>query len=84
MTENAMRFEAALGEPTPFDALRTLAEALRAEGMSQQDMYRVFDEYRARHHHDVDETLYDAILDVMDFISGYCAPANRLFPLISS
>ncbi len=42
-------------------------------------MYRLFDEFRATHEHDTDETLYDAILDTMDFISGWCSPGSRLY-----
>lgn len=43
------------------------------------NMYHLFDEYRQRHHADKDETRYDAILDVMDYITGWCSPQNRLF-----
>lgn len=79
MADISKRMEAALGEPSPFNALHVLAKALRAEGMPQADMYRVFDEYRARHADDHDETRYNALLDVMDFICGYCSLANKLF-----
>jgi predicted NAD/FAD-binding protein len=73
------RFEAALCAPSPFDALRMLAEALKAEGMTQQEMYGAFDKYRERHADDQDETCLNVILDVMDCIGGWCAPADRIF-----
>ena len=59
--------------------MRILAETLKLEGMSQQEMYRLLDEYRARHEHDKDEKCYNAILDVMDFITGWCSPHSKLF-----
>lgn len=71
--------EAALSESQPADALATLAKTLKAEGISQIEMYRLFDEYRGRHQNDGDETRYDAILDTMDFITGWCSPSARLF-----
>jgi hypothetical protein len=79
MADISTRFDNALIEPSPSVALLTLAEALKSEGMSQQEMYRLFNEHRARHEHDKDETCYNAILDVMDFIVGWCSPHSRLF-----
>jgi hypothetical protein len=71
--------ESALRESQPGDALATLARAMKSEGMSQLEIYRFFDDYRARHQSDADETRYDAILDAMDFIAGWCSPSGRLF-----
>lgn len=73
------RFDNALTEPSPFDSLLILAKALKSEGMSQRDMYRLFDEYRERHEHDEDKTRYNAIFDVTDFITGFCGTHSRLF-----
>ena len=42
-------------------------------------MVDLFDEYRARHEHDSDQTKYDAILDTMDIITGWCSQHARLF-----
>ena len=63
----------------PSRVVAELARALRDEGMSQLEMYQLFDEFRAVHESDVDETLYGAILDTMDFISGWCSPHSRLY-----
>ena len=73
------RMEDALQAESPAEALVSLAHALKAEGMSQREIYQLFDEYRARHHSDTDETRYDAILDTMDIIVGWCSPQSRLF-----
>ena len=73
------RMERALREASPAEALAALARALKAEGLPQAEMYQLFDEYRARHEHDADETKYDAILDTMDLICGYCSSDARLF-----
>jgi hypothetical protein len=35
---------------------------------------------RARHRDDVDERKYDAVLDVMDLISGWYSPGKVLYP----
>jgi hypothetical protein len=42
-------------------------------------MYDAFDTLRAKHEADADETVYDAILDTMDLITGWCAPEMKLF-----
>ena len=73
------RLEAALREPQPAHAVTALAEALKNEGMTQLEMYRLYDQYRAKHQSDTDETIYDAILDAMDHIVGWCSPGSRLF-----
>lgn len=73
------RLEAALAMAS-LDELLKLAEALRDGGMSQADLLALFDTARERHECDADETKYDAILDTMDFISGWCNPWQRLYP----
>jgi hypothetical protein len=66
------RLENAL-EVTPlFESLRQLAKTFKFEGMTQQDMYHLFDSYQAKHKNDADETKYNALLDTMDFIVGFC------------
>lgn len=71
--------EVALSSDSPFESLAALATALKTEVMSQRDMTDLFDEYRAKHHGDKDETIYDAILDTMDLIVGWCNPNQRVF-----
>ena len=77
--EGEQRIERALREASPSGALPALARALKAEGMSQREIYRLFDEYRAKYANDADETKYDAILNTMDVIAGWCSSGDRLF-----
>jgi hypothetical protein len=48
--------------------------------MPQAELLALFDAARERHGGDADETSYDAILDTMDLITGWCAPSQRLYP----
>jgi hypothetical protein len=73
------RLERALQGPTPGRAALDLARALRDEGMSQLELHRLFDEFRALHESDANEVRYDAILDAMDCISGWCGSCSRLY-----
>ena len=77
---NASRLEAALDSADSFGAAFNLAVELRDSGMSQPELLELFDASRARHHDDVDERRYDAVLDVMDLIVGWCSPGRALFP----
>ncbi len=62
------RFELALTSPDPAAALNELAKALKAEGMGQAAMYRLFAEFQQTT--DDDDPRYDAIVDNMDLIWG--------------
>ena len=73
------RFDRALRSVRPTDELLALARTLKAEGMYQADMFELFDAYRAAHHDDADETRYNAILDTMDVITGWCSVDRRLW-----
>lgn len=74
------RFEKALQAPQPGRAICELAHALRDEGMSQVEMYQLFDEFRALHQDDADETLHNGILDTRDLVVGWCSLGRGLFP----
>ena len=74
-----IRVESALEESSPTQSLFALARAFKVEGMSQLEMYQLFDNYRAKHEADTDETKYDAILDTLDIICGWCGSHARLF-----
>ena len=73
------RLQVAILESQPFEALSALAKILRDEGMSQVALYRLCDTARAKYHGDADETIFNAILDTMDFIVGWCQPSHSLF-----
>lgn len=59
--------------------LRALAAAFRDEGMTKGEVYALFESFKLKHERDEDETKYDAILDTMDFISGWCKHSESLF-----
>ena len=73
------RIAAALSQPICFGVLSDLAIAFKSEGMSQSTMHALFDSYRAKHHADKDESVYNAILVTMDLVTGFCGPDQRLF-----
>jgi hypothetical protein len=73
------RLEIALQQPEPASAAYELARALRDEGMAQLAMYQMFDAFREAHQRDADETIYNAVLDTMDFICGWCVADRRLY-----
>ncbi|BBO33454.1 hypothetical protein [Lacipirellula parvula] len=78
--EAAARLEIELVRPDAFKAALAFACDLEDAGMSQDDLFRACDESREQHHSDADERKYDAILDVMDRITGWCHPRLKLFP----
>lgn len=59
------------------DNLLDLAKSFKNEGMTQKKMYKLFDSYREKF--EDDEVKYDAILDTMDYIVGYCHPNYALY-----
>ncbi|WP_435017867.1 hypothetical protein TA3x_005488 [Tundrisphaera sp. TA3] len=74
------RVESALARTPPRDALREVAEELRDGGMPRSVLLALFDAARGCHSEDADEASHDAILEVMDFISGWCHPSQGLYP----
>jgi hypothetical protein len=73
------RIEKALGLASPGDALMAVARSLKSEGVSQADMYRLFESLLARYSDPSSLAKRDSILETMDVISGWCRPELRLF-----
>lgn len=73
------RMEVALNAESPSTALNAFARQFKTEGMTQETMYQLFDQYRAKHQIDNDETKYNAILDTIDFVVDYCRKGARIF-----
>jgi hypothetical protein len=69
----------ALQSAQPSASLEAVARDLKAEGMSQAEMYALFEAQLVKHRADPDERLYDAIADTLDMICGWCGPHRRLF-----
>ena len=72
--------ETAIRDNPTADRLLELARQLRDRGLSQNELTDLFERFRAQHESDEDESVYDAILDAMDFIAGWCRADQRLFP----
>ena len=79
MKRHDARFQLALAAKCPITALNILAKELRDEGMTEKEMYALFESHRKAHGGDADETLLDAITDTMDNIVGFCSEHNRIF-----
>jgi hypothetical protein len=74
------RVQDALNRPDPLDRLRSLVRTLRAEGQDQAAILDLFEQ--ARRHlretgRDRDE---DVVMEVMDFLVGWCSPFMDLQP----
>jgi hypothetical protein len=72
------RLLVALAEPELAGEAYNCAVQFREEGITQLEMYRVFDAARAQFQDG--DPRYDAVLDTMDYIVGYCSPQAKLFP----
>ena len=62
------RFDQALADAHPSSALHALASSLKAEGVEQHAIYRLFAAYQVAT--DGNDPRYDAIVDNMDLIAG--------------
>jgi hypothetical protein len=72
------RFEEGLTSSQPYELLNALARALKAEGVDQVTIYRLFAEYQQKT--DGNDPRYDAIVDTMDLIwGGAWAKGGALF-----
>jgi hypothetical protein len=72
------RFEKALGSPSPVEALRSLVLELSQEGSDKAKILEFFEQERQRLRAAHRETDEDAIMDVMDFLVGWCSPHMKL------
>ena len=74
------RIEKALRSTSAVTELRSLATGLEKEGQGHSAILQFFDENRQALHdagRDADE---DAVLEVMDFLVGWCSPHMSLAP----
>ena len=60
-------------------ALYETAVSMKNGGVSKENTYAQFEALRAKHSQDKDETIYNAILDVMDCIVGWCSPHLKIY-----
>jgi len=76
------RLDLAVYSTCPFVDLLACATALQQEGMSQDELKAQFEILRIRFQFDTDELRYNAVLDVLDFIVGWCPPGKSLYPIL--
>ena len=76
-SEAELRLFAALDKLQPADEAYRLAETLKTEGVQQLPMYRLY--VRVLHQLEDGDPRYDAVLDTLDCIVGYCSPQGKLF-----
>ena len=72
--------EQALRSPEPIHALRSLAESLFAHGKDRAAVLAVFEDARRQLREADRGADEDAVLDVMDFLVGWCSPHMSLPP----
>ena len=74
--------ESALRSTTPVQPLRAGVRELAREGNNKAEIYGLLEallgQFRTRS--DFRETDEDAVLDVMDALTGWCHPVAELFP----
>jgi hypothetical protein len=79
LPEHQQRFERALHSESPGSALWELAHALRDEGISQLDLYFLYERYHLMPWGD--DPKADAITDIMDIVwGGGWAKGRDLYP----
>jgi hypothetical protein len=71
-------FERALRSAEPITQLRALALRLSSQGYDRDALTAVFEDARQRLRADDRESDEDAVVDVMDFIVGWCSPRMKL------
>ena len=75
------KFELALVAADPVAALLDLARALKAEGVSQNEMVRFYASKYGEHFDDAQDTIRDAIADAADCVCGHAYP--RIFDTVA-
>jgi hypothetical protein len=71
--------EQALRSADPVGELRSLAERLIAQGHNKAAILALFEQARQRLREGDREADEDAVMDVMDFLTGWCSPHMKLF-----
>lgn len=73
-TNSYSRFEDALRNAEPYKTLRDFADELASEGHTQEEIYQRFDSFRSQLRFAARESDEDIVMDVMDYICGWCSP----------
>jgi hypothetical protein len=71
-------FELALKSSQPLQELRSLAEHLFAQGQDQATVLGTFEQARQELREAKREKDEDVVMEVMDFLTGWCSPHMKL------
>jgi hypothetical protein len=71
-------FEQALHAEEPLHELRSLASRLSSQGDDKAAIVAKFEEVRQQLRRENREADEDAVMDVLDFLSGWCSPHMRM------
>lgn len=72
-------YEEALASSNPVERLReAVAHELNVAGTERDVVYRALDQLRLDLRRAGQEAEEDAVMDVMDFLTGWCSPHRRL------
>jgi hypothetical protein len=74
------RIELALKSDEPVLELRNLAQRLLVEGETREAVLDLFERARQQLRTTDQETKEEAVMDVMDFLVGWCSPHMKLPP----
>jgi hypothetical protein len=74
------RIEKALQSNEPVNELRTVVLNLFADGLTREAVLDLFERARQQLRQADRETEEDAVMDVMDFLVGWCSPHMKLPP----
>jgi hypothetical protein len=72
------RIEQALRTPTPVHELRNLVERLLADGQSSEAILGLLEQARQQLRQADHESDEETVMDVMDFLVGWCSPHMQL------
>lgn len=76
------RLETALRSVEPVQALRVLVRDLAREGSTKTEIHELLEKFlvQRRAQHDFHDRHEDALLDVLDALTGWCHPSAELLP----
>ena len=75
-----MRMRAALDEGEALASLERVVIDLKGRGLSKEAAYEWLNELREMVRKEGDQLREDVVLDVMDFVYGFCTPDKRIWP----
>jgi DNA-binding response OmpR family regulator len=72
------RIQAALQKPNSLDELRSMVDALLRQGQSRDTVLALLEQSRRQLNSEGRDAEEDVVMDVMDFLTGWCSPHMKL------